>query len=342
MDSHQLKIESNGDGLVHLKQFMHCPVLFAFIERKEIDDSQHSKPLGDYLKARLKYLLESYYEASQSSNTRFDEWEVIVKYAIDKVAPGVNSETWSRYKAALTKTLNVGLDKELAPLELIRSWLSQVKTSKAPDKRTLKSTSQRNHKASKITPAELYILRLHAKTSNEVFAVDWLELAVCTGIRPVEIKSSELHYVDDGNFLSCENVIKNDKTLQKIASGEIDPKRTISLAHVSYHSLKLIEATLIEYHYRKKQESDHLPVYRTSRNALSDLSLRALGYRVSLSVGRKQFAANKKALGESPDVLASEMGHTDVTRARRSYGRTNNGFAKKAEFKESEIGNEQD
>ncbi|HAS5778699.1 TPA: hypothetical protein I7E95_002657 [Vibrio cholerae] len=329
MDVQQLRIETEKDGLVHLKKFMICPVLHSFISDGTVDPSLFDERINSYSISRLEYVLRTFFSINEPK-TRFDTWSSIASYAVTNITPSVTRETWGRYRAVLIKSINLGLERGLGPEELVRDWLMAIKAAKAPAKIELRKHRDRNEKATKLTQQELYTLRLYAKNEIENFAVDWLEVSLCAGIRPVEIQTAELHFLQEGVFLSCRNVIKNERTKERLANGTYSERRLIPLAPVSFHSVKLIEQTLAKLHNLIEASDGYKAVYSKCRVALRDLSEKALGYKISISVGRKQFAANLKSLEIDNEEIANQMGHTDPTRPRRSYGKKSNGFATRA------------
>jgi hypothetical protein len=329
VDREQIELESNSEGKISLRTYMTCPVLHSYIHDNEINQEFIAGGLSDYLIGRLNYVLKLYFTKTESRNTNFDEWIEIIFHVLTEIAPSVNKETWRRYKTVLLKVLSIGLERNLAPSEIVNDLISQLKQAQAPTKDELSLTRERSRKACRLRPEEVYLLRLNTRGGFDPFAVAWLEFNLCTGFRPAEIETSQLHYTADGIYVSCINVIKDDSTREKVLTGTLAESRMVSLAHLSMHDIKFIENTICRYR-QLAENSTHMEIFTSARIALRDLSKRALGFSVSLSVGRKQFAANQKSMGESPEVLAQRMGHTDVTRARRSYGRTGFGHARKA------------
>ncbi|BCL74020.1 hypothetical protein TUMSATVNIG1_60060 (plasmid) [Vibrio nigripulchritudo] len=297
-----------------MREFNTCSILNHYFEHGSLDGAPFHEPISQYNIERLQYILKK----SNPTGDCFSNWEQIVGFCVSEIQPKVKPDTWKRYKAVLLNPLNEGRKNQSASTMFIDRLCSDLsatlESSLGPDKAT---SSKKNKQVSR---EELYILKTAAQTKEERFCVSWLETSILCGARPNEVCGAELSYLENGPVLSVKNTIKSERTRQNIESGKQPEYRLISLSAISYHNLIDLESFLMELNAKLKDES-YQSIYDRARSKLSNLAKKLLGKPISLSAGRSQFSSNHKAMVGDPHELMELMGHTDVTRSKRSYGK---------------------
>lgn len=310
-----------------------CPILSYFLLNCAIKSSFFKVNISDTYVAKVNYIVTRF----ASQNTIVDDirsWVDISDFAIAEIAPQNKKSSWRVYKGALTKSIasaqelcNENSSDIYNILEEAKARVSASTGGKAVEFVSGDITSGSAKKATVISASDIYSLRMHASSVNESFAVDWLEFSILTSIRPNEIEGATILLNDDHGFsISVRNTIKSSASAKHLQDGSLPEFREVPLNSLSFLDIIFVQGFLQSFLYRMETETYDL-IYKSSKNALYRISSTAIGKSIALSVGRTQFAANAKSSGVSAEDLAQMMGHTDPTRAARSYGRKASGWS---------------
>lgn len=311
------------------EEFKTCPVLEQYLENGTVltmDEGHFLTPLSEYNLKRIDSILSQFRDSIGLDSTSVQIWREIIGFTLQNIAPNLKPSSWKRYRVSLNAIFNAALEKELAPVTFLRNLLGDISLVKVDHMEVAKEA-----KAHRIHVREFYVLRMAADSPDERLAVEWLEFNMLTSLRPNEVASCELIYPSEGApFLRAPNTIKSEASKRNVESGEMSLYRDIDLTHLSMLDMLMIERFLFGMKLAIEHE-DYNTVYNRLRNLLKKLSIKTLGHSVALSVGRTQYAANFKAMNpDNSEMLAEQMGHTDVTRPTRSYGAKHHGFTRLA------------
>ncbi|MEZ8241011.1 MULTISPECIES: hypothetical protein [Vibrio] len=316
-------------------EFKTCPIITAFVDKGEVtsfDGGYFIKPMSNYNLERLNAILTGFSKEVGFNSTSLAIWREIITYTLKNHAVNVKSSTWKRYRISLNNVLNTALSNDLAPATFLRNLLADISLVKVDE-----VVSKKNEKSERIFSNDIYKLRMAAKSHIERMAVQWLEVGILTNIRPNELDGAEINYDGDSPTLDVLNTIKSDQSKKMIQSGLMATTRSINLSHLSLLDMLMLEKFIIESG-RIITAGGYEAFYEGIRQKLFALSNKHLGYSLSLSVGRTQYAANHRAMNPGCNrELADQMGHTDVMRASRSYGKKANGYAKIAIIPSEEV-----
>ncbi|WP_026959784.1 hypothetical protein [Aliagarivorans taiwanensis] len=317
---------------------MHCSHLEALIAGNSqmiVGDKQLSKSYYD----KLRSLLSRYQQEHGSPGEDISAWFQLVNFAIERIATTNQHSGWRIYRGALNQVLNAYLqvDPPLpeSSLTSLRHALANLANTRGLKKTDVKVKSaddtQRRTKAKRISVEDLYTLRRVVKSDDDQFAIDWLEFTVLCNLRPNELRGAFMLRVpaSDGGYipvLYAPNTAKSSATQVRQALNDDERYRQIPLDALSFAERRFVSDFMVRYHAKCRAVGDPHAVFETSRKRLYTLTNNHLGFSISLSVGRTQFAANLKRAEIDEETLANLMGHTDVSRAKRSYGRKSFGW----------------
>lgn len=309
-----------------------CDILVQHILRDSgnLQDNKFWNELGSDYQKKVTSLIRQFEDDSHTPalTGKFSDWVQIADFLVVVKSRVLKSASYRAVKSPITKILNYGLKNQFLDDDLLRSALLKLKESKGVPA-NIKSKSTSGKKARSLKPDDIYILRSYARTNpNYKFAVSWLEFNVLTNCRPNELESATLVLPSHSNtepFLKVKNTIKNNRTKEAIESGAQDEFRHIPLDNCSFHDLVFIDNFLSSYRERRTL-SDYQDIYNTERNLLGTASIKAVGRRFSLSLGRTQWAANAKATDKSKTEISASMGHSNEEQATRNYGKKVHGW----------------
>ncbi|MFV8384192.1 hypothetical protein ACNO5E_08850, partial [Vibrio parahaemolyticus] len=318
-----------------------CSLLIQYeMENGNLDKTDLWQRLSSDYQVKIKSLLKQFCESGSGTLTgNFADWLSVSTYLTTVKSKELKAGSYRAFRAALKKVLNYGLEHELVDTTVLKETISVLHSTSGLSAQQAKESSVGSTSAKKaktIKPEEIYALRLYANNSlsnTSQFVIDWLEFCVITNCRPNETLDANLIMPSQSGaehpYLKVRNTIKSEETKKAIKEGRLDTHRYIPLDNCSHHDLIWLSDFLKSFQ-SSTNETNYETVYSTSRSQLARMSETVLGKKVSLYVGRTQWAANQKAVLTSKDDIATYMGHTDTGQAERSYGRKSQGWQKVA------------
>lgn len=203
------------------------------------------------------------------------------------------------------------------------SFFNAVNMPPARKKSEISSDEKGSYRTRHLKDKVFNTLSDYLKKSKSKYAAPLhrtLQLGRCAGLRPSEWGTAQVKSYQGSPYLLVRTVKKGLSEQETL-----NETRSIPLDHLTGFELEML-------HEHLEYISKNTPYSRIHDGIAQFLRqvTRALFYgsnqRPTLYSARHQFAANLKASGIHPDIIAAVMGHVDTEMQTRYYGRTTSGY----------------
>lgn len=254
-------------------------------------------------------LISRYERETKNAVDKTDDLPNFGVWLVDVLRPTLGPNSWRSYRYQLQTCLNDAEFKELISVKPSRSK-REVATK-------LTSANRAKHlKSDRFRQLNQYLKRSHSRYARPLYLI--LSLGRKLGLRPSEWNRVTIASHDAIPHIAVESTIKGHRHSPKLS------KRYVPLDHLSSSDLDELDE-LITFIVQQPDFKD----IQTKLTQFMKNTSRVLFFhednRPTLYSPRHQFAANLKASGIDPVVIAAIMGHTDTNMQTKYYGRTTDG-----------------